>query len=196
MMNPDYEMRQPTALSQYPRPIIFLHWATLFLLVASAGCVFGLDLAGSRTSRLLLISCHRNIGLLIFGVVVARLVIRMVYRSRMPSHDLTAILHVLSSVVQAAIYGLLLILPLLGWALSNAHGTAVAALGLLPLPSIVGLDLDLADSLEIWHTWGAWLLYALVAVHAGAALWHHYLRRDEVLTAMWPKALARTASGR
>lgn len=39
------------------------------------------------------------------------------------------------------------------------------------------------------HTYGQWLLLGLAAAHAGAALWHHFVRRDSVMHSMLPHRL-------
>ncbi len=36
------------------------------------------------------------------------------------------------------------------------------------------------------HGYLAYFLFALIAAHAAAALWHHYIRHDGVLSRMWP----------
>jgi cytochrome b561 len=71
----------------------------------------------------------------------------------------------------------------------------VKLFGLLPLPLLVRPDADLADRLGDLHAATAWVLLALVAVHIGAALWHHAVRRDGVLAAMLPLVRRRAAAG-
>jgi cytochrome b561 len=80
-------------------------------------------------------------------------------------------------------YTLLLSLPVLGWLLTNARGQPVSLPLFGSLPLLTDRDLDLADTLELVHTWAAW---ALLALHGAAAAWHHHVRRDGVLAAMWP----------
>jgi cytochrome b561 len=97
------------------------------------------------------------------------------------------------------LFGLLIALPLVGWALSSAHGITVALLGTVPLPKLVTPDSELADTLSDYHVWLAWGLLVLVGMHVAAAAWHHFVRRDAVLKAMLPspgKFGARIARGR
>ena len=84
------------------------------------------------------------------------------------------------------IYGLLLALPLVGWARMSAHEMELSLFGLTTLPPLVQEDSDFADTLGNVHVGLAWGLLALVLAHAVAALWHHHVRRDGVLRAMLP----------
>jgi cytochrome b561 len=51
---------------------------------------------------------------------------------------------------------------------------------------VVGPDKMLAKQAMAAHELVAYLLLALVALHAVAALFHHFVRRDNVLNAMLP----------
>jgi cytochrome b561 len=85
---------------------------------------------------------------------------------------------------------LLATVPLLGWTASNALGQDVHFLG-VALPALIAPDDDLGDRLQQWHQTAAWSLVALAAIHALAALWHHFIRRDAVLAAMLPRRVRR-----
>src|SRR6266550_3570696 len=91
-----------------------------------------------------------------------------------------------ATVAHWSMYGVIAGLVLLGWALCNAHAIHLRLFGVIPLPDLVAADSDLADTLSDYHIWAAWVLLSLVVPHVLAALWHHYIRRDGVLTAMLP----------
>jgi cytochrome b561 len=91
----------------------------------------------------------------------------------------------LPELVHGLSYVLLLGLPALGLALTNARGHAVSLPVVGALPTLLPRDLDLADSLEQWHAGVAWLLLSLIALHVAAAVWHQWVRRDGLLDAMW-----------
>jgi cytochrome b561 len=59
-------------------------------------------------------------------------------------------------------------------------------LGILPLPDWVPKDRDLAEAIKPFHEISAWLLAAVVLLHIGAALKHHFINRDGVLARMLP----------
>ena len=48
------------------------------------------------------------------------------------------------------------------------------------------VDKALAEAIKRWHERLAWALIALVALHVGAALKHHFIDRDGLLSRMRP----------
>ena len=80
----------------------------------------------------------------------------------------------------------MLAIPVSGWLYSSATGVSVAYLGFFPLPDLVSRDRALAAALLVVHATLNSALVALVIVHAGAALRHHFLARDAGLARMLP----------
>ena len=62
----------------------------------------------------------------------------------------------------------------------------VVVFGLFTLPSLLPPDEALKKALAVVHFWGGWVLLALIAGHVGAALHHHFVRKDAVLKRMLP----------
>lgn len=172
---------QPT----HPKPIVVGHWVTAALLLIAFGLVLSRAWIDDKTARTLLLQGHRMAGLLIGSLAILRLVLRSRFSLARPVM-LTAWQRWMSRLVQVLMYALLVSLPLLGWLLTNARGQPVNLPLLGSLPLLTPRDLDLADTVELVHTWAAWALLALIALHGSAAAWHHHIRRDGVLAAMWP----------
>lgn len=172
---------QPT----HPKPIVVGHWVTAVLLLIAFGLVLSRAWIDDKTARTLLLQGHRMAGLLIGSLAILRLVLRSRFSLARPVM-LTAWQRWMSRLVQVLMYALLVSLPLLGWLLTNARGQPVNLPLLGSLPLLTPRDLDLADTVELVHTWAAWALLALIALHGSAAAWHHHIRRDGVLAAMWP----------
>lgn len=169
-----------------PRPLIALHWLTVFCLVAAVAFVLIRDQIDARTARQWLLEGHRHFGLFVLLLFLVRVAVR-IHLGKLPATaDTSRLLRCAAGLTHIALYALLLAQPLLGWALSNAEGKPVHLLG-LTLPALVGADEDLADSLQAWHLDTAWILLALASLHIAAALWHHFVLRDGVLRAMWPR---------
>ncbi|UPG85160.1 cytochrome b/b6 domain-containing protein [Luteibacter aegosomatis] len=168
----------------YPRPIRWLHWLMALLVVAGACVALLREEVSGRALRLWLLEGHRHIGLLVLLLFAVRLALRLTLRGA-PPVPMPAFLRLCAGFTHALLYALLLAMPLLGWALSSAADQTIHFFG-FTLPHIVAADDDLADRLQAWHVDVAWVLLGVACLHAGAALWHHLVRRDGVLRRMWP----------
>jgi cytochrome b561 len=85
-----------------------------------------------------------------------------------------------------ALYALMVVIPLTGWLMSSAKGFQTVWLGVLPLPDLLAKDKALGEQLAQLH-WALNVgLLLLIAGHAGAALWHHLVQKDNTLRRMLP----------
>ena len=80
---------------------------------------------------------------------------------------------------------LCIVVPIAGWAYSSAAGFPVVLFGVWPLPDLVEPDRALADVIKPWHGRLAWMLAGVIGLHVGAALKHHFIDRDMLLSRMW-----------
>jgi cytochrome b561 len=179
-----------TFSQRHPNAVVLLHWLGAAAITAAVLLVLARDQVGARELKRLLLDHHRSLGLLVLGLVGARLAARLIHRRALVRHPLPRLLGLASGVAQWGLYLLMAATPILGWALTSANDQDASLFGLLTLPPLVEPDTDLADTLAEWHAVAAWSLVGLAAAHAAAALWHRYVRRDGVLQAMLP-ALSR-----
>jgi cytochrome b561 len=170
--------------TNHPRSTRYLHWLTALSLLAVATTALIRDEVASRLARQWLLEGHRHLGLLILVLAALRIALRL-RRQTHPRPAQAPAMRIATWLTHAALYAALLALPLLGWALSDAAGKPPHLFG-LALPALAAEDDDLADRLLAWHQDLAWVLLVLVSLHIAAALWHHFIRRDDVLRAMWP----------
>ena len=179
-----------TTATARPWPIVMLHWATLLALCVGVSIIWIRDAVDGRAARFWLMEVHTHLGLLVLGLWVARIAVRIKFGKLPAIGSQSTAVRVVAGLTHVGLYAWLLALPILGWASVNAHGKTVDLFD-LPLPSIVGPDEDLGDDLLTWHVNTAWMLLAFGIVHASAALWHHFVLRDSVLSAMLPRPRAR-----
>jgi cytochrome b561 len=173
------------AVPARPRKLVVLHWLTVFCVIAAVTFILTRDQVDGKAVRQWLLEGHRHFGLFVLMLFLARVAIRF-RLGKLPQADrLPRVARLLAGLTHVALYALLLTLPLLGWALSSAEGKPVHLFG-LTLPALVSADEDLADTLQAWHLNAAWVLLGLVSLHVAAALWHHFVLRDEVLRRMLP----------
>ncbi|MET0331696.1 MAG: cytochrome b/b6 domain-containing protein [Dyella sp.] len=169
-----------------PKTLVVLHWLTVLCLIMAATLILTREQVDGRALEQWLLEGHRHFGLLVLLLLLARVAVRFRAGKLQPAGEHARIFRVAATLTHFALYGLLLALPLLGWALSDAEDKPVHFLG-ATLPAIVGADEDLADKLQLLHTDAAWLLLGLVTLHVAAALVHHFVLRDGTLRMMLPK---------
>lgn len=173
--------------SRYGLVAQLLHW--LVALLVTLQFALGINAHGKPVSieRLVLLSRHKSVGLLLLLLVVVRLVWRLHSRPPALPKTLSAPLRAAARVSHGGMYGLLMAMPLVGWASSSAAGLTVSFFGLFPFPNLVAADKELSRAFIAAHIAMAWILLAVVVIHVGAALWHHFVLRDEVLVRMLPR---------
>ena len=167
-----------------PRALVLLHWLTVAALVLAAAVILVRTQVDARPLRASLLDLHRHFGVCVLILFALRIAWR-VRLGRLPDMAPSGrTMRVMAALAHAALYASLLVLPLLGWMLSDAQDKPVHFLGLV-LPRLVQPDFDLADELLVWHQDAAWVLLGLTVLHLLAALWHHFVLRDAVLRGMW-----------
>lgn len=176
---------QASENARYGGAAITLHWATALLIVANL--LLGLTMVALPFSprKLQWYQWHKWVGVTVFLLTCARLAWRAVHPAppavAMPRWQQRA-----SAVSHAALYALLFLVPLSGWIYSSATGVQVVYLGLVPLPDLVAKDRALGALLKTVHVSLNVALFALVGLHVAAALRHHFIDRDAVLSRMLP----------
>jgi cytochrome b561 len=85
-----------------------------------------------------------------------------------------------------ALYALILVMTLLGWAATDYRGWPVKVFGLIPLPAIAAKGDRWAHTAGDIHTFLVNVLLGLVVLHVAAALYHQFVVRDGVMKRMLP----------
>jgi cytochrome b561 len=133
-----------------------------------------------------LLSVHRPIGALILTLVAIRLVNRLLSRvPPLPAH-MPRWQQLAAHGSHIAIYALMLLVPLDGWAMLSAGNYPIVLFGAWHLPPILHPAPMLYATLRGAHMLLAYLLFAVFLVHLGAALMHALVYRDNVFRSMAP----------
>lgn len=171
---------------KYAAPVIALHWIMALLIVNSYATMELREFYPKGSApREALKSWHYVIGLSILVLVVLRILARIMSTTPPIVPPIPDWQWLAARIVQGALVALMIALPLLGWSILSAEGKPPVWLG-LQLPALIGPDKELAETLEEIHKTGANIGYALIAVHTAAALFHHYVARDNTLLRMLP----------
>lgn len=179
---------------RYHPVLVSLHWLLALMIVFSLAMgMFSLkEIANASPDKLFALRGHMIAGVLILALMIVRFAVRFVLPRPAPATTGSRLLDRLSVVTH---YGLYLLVVLMA---ASGIATAVQA----GLPGIVfgGSGAPLPESFGIYrprvvHGVIAKLLLALAALHVLAALYHQFVRRDNLLSRMWfGRARAATAT--
>ncbi|MDD3446699.1 MAG: cytochrome b [Zavarzinia sp.] len=166
-----------------PSPVKLVHWSVVLLLLALFAIAWTVDEFEAGPFKSSLIDLHRSLGLVVFVLALIRPLLRFtlggVERAGRSLTDLAA------SGIHIALYGALIAMPLAGWIFTSANGGPAKVFG-IPVPDLVGKDDTIADLAYGAHEILGNLILIAVGVHVAAALWHHFVQRDDVLRRMLP----------
>jgi cytochrome b561 len=143
------------------------------------------SLLATLAETLGLYSLHKVMGLVLLGLVLVRIAWRIVQGAPPDEPSLTVWQREISGFVHAWIYLALILIPILGWVGISLY-PALEVFGLFSLPGLTAPDQAKSVAVFAAHAIAAFTLVALVAMHVGAALYHHFIRRDGVLLRMLP----------
>jgi cytochrome b561 len=86
--------------------------------------------------------------------------------------------------MHAALYLLMICMPIAGWLILSASGKPIPFFG-LELPALVAVNEPLAEQIEEIHETVGTIGYWLIGLHAAASLFHHYVQHDNTMVRMW-----------
>ncbi|CAD5291415.1 Cytochrome b561 [Bosea sp. 62] len=161
-------MRRAAPPDGFPRAHRLMHWTVLVLCLVQVPTAWAIQrthmmhlFMKPRPFDLFLHQVHAWSGWAILGLVLAQLVLRFAYGRPAPVEGMSVGERIIAAVMHAALYGVLIALPVTGTI------AMYVSFRIAPLHSLL-----------------SWTLLTLVLLHAGAALWHHFWRSDAVLWRM------------
>lgn len=172
--------------TSYTRTAIALHWLLAFGLVGTFMVGVYMHELPLSPDKLKIYSWHKWAGVTLFMLAVLRLLWRFSHRPPAAPGHMPRWQQLVAEAVHYLLYLLMLAIPLSGWLMSSAKGFQVVYFGVLPIPDLIGKNPDLGNFLKEVHETLNFLLLGLVAAHAAAAIKHHLIDRDDVLSRMLP----------
>jgi cytochrome b561 len=186
---------------RYTVVAIILHWVMALGILALAAMGLLMVHAHLPLSRkFYLYQLHKSIGITILLAAFLRLLWRLWHKPpELPLH-MPRLEQLAAHGGHLVLYVFLFALPISGWALVSASVLSIPThlYGVIPWPHLPVLSTlhnkaPVEAVLKLVHRYGAWTVLVVVAGHAAAALRHHFVKRDDVLSRMLPR-LRRSAT--
>jgi len=162
------------------------HWGMAALIFAQIA--LGLTAVSWRVSptKLDLLVWHKSTGMLILALLALRLLWRLSHRAPELPWEMPLWERAGAHLSHFLLYALMIALPLTGWVISSASNVPFRIFWTIPLPAITAPDKAVSDLFATIHGWLVTLLALVLFAHIAAALRHHYVKRDTVLSRMLP----------
>lgn len=174
--------------SSYGSVSKFFHWIIVLLVLIQVYLVLQAKVLpeNSPLAGFLIGSLHKPIGMLTLFIAILGyswhfISIRPLFPSRMGNWEKVA-----AQLVHNLLYLLLIIMPISGLLMSTADGYPPNFFGLYQVPQFMEKNKMLADYFFNLHRNTAIILVSLIIIHTLAALKHHFIDKDSVLTRMLP----------
>ncbi len=180
-------------LDRYSAVAIVLHWLIALAIVALLG--MGLVMTGMKPGmdQFRLFQLHKSLGITVLALSILRLAWRLAHRPPPLPDGMPRVEAFAARATHWGFYFLMLGMPLTGWAIvsTSPMNLPTVLFGIVPLPHLPVLRTlpnkkEASELFATVHSAGAWAMIALLALHVAAALFHHFVRRDEVLHHMLP----------
>jgi cytochrome b561 len=163
------------------------HWIIGLTIIGMLAYGWWMNHIPERPDRFFYRSIHADIGYTLLVLMVLRIIWRWINPVPAMPADTPKWERIAARVGHIALYAIVLVVIMLGWAHSGARpqGDYGSYFGLFHVPQFTSPDKATADAFEDRHIFFAYVLLALVVIHLGAAAWHHFIKRDRVAARMF-----------
>jgi cytochrome b561 len=160
------------------------HWTTAVLVLAVIPLGILMGNVGGGPLQDFLFNLHRSIGAVLLPIAVARLLYRIGHPPPPLPAEMPAIQAFAAHFTHAALYIFLIVQPILGWVATSAYRAPISVFWLFTLPPIWPENRGFSERLFGVHKVVGITMAVLLIAHVGAALFHHFIRKDDILLRM------------
>jgi cytochrome b561 len=190
-------MQARNSVARYGAVAMTFHWLIALLVIGNlcSGFYLANIIDDADTLKFTLIQLHKSIGLTVLMLSILRLGWRLINPIPPLPAGMSPVMKLVARATHWLFYFFIIAIPAAGWAWasSSTRGIPTLYFGLFQWPNIPFLanlpNPDKTANGHMFHAYHAYFAYSaavLLVLHIGAALYHHLLRRDNVLRRMWP----------
>lgn len=160
-----------------------LHWVVAFSIIGLICVGFFMSSLESSPEKFELYGMHKAFGVTVLFLIVLRIIWRLSDKIVLPPSDLPHIMKLGAKSGHFLLYLFMLIMPISGVMMSRFGGYDIPVFGLFTISSLEK-NKELATLSHTIHVTAIWGFIALIVLHIGAAFYHHFVRKDNVLIRM------------
>jgi cytochrome b561 len=179
--------------SRYTTVAIILHWLIALTIIALLAIGLTMTSMQPSTAQVQLFQLHKSLGITVLALSLIRLAWRLLHKAPPLPPETKPWERIAAHGTHALLYIFMIGMPLTGWAIVSTSSMnvptvlfGVVSLPHLPILSTLENKKPVNDAFASIHSIGAWILIGLLVLHIAAALFHQFIRRDEVMYHMVP----------
>jgi cytochrome b561 len=179
-------MTTPTTAERYSNKARWLHWVMAALIVLAYILILSRSQFGRGTDvRTLVVQSHFWVGIVVLILAFGRVAERHRHTPPGITPPLEGALRLAATVSHYALYAFLFAQPLMGlFTVLLERGALPIPLTTWAIPSPFAIAKDTAEDLEHYHVLLGTIFYYVIGLHVVAAVWHHFVRKDNTVKRM------------
>lgn len=179
-------MSTPASPERYSYKARWFHWVMAILIVLAYTLILSRSqFAKGSDPRMFVVQAHFWTGILILAMAFFRLAERHRHTPPAITPPLEGVLRLAATVSHFALYAFLFAQPLMGlFTVWLEKGALPIPLTSLTIPSPFAISKDIAEDLEHYHVLLGTIFYYVIGLHVVAAIWHHFVRKDNTVRRM------------
>lgn len=162
------------------------HWITVLLVAVMipVGIAMIQDIPRPVQDRLFIL--HKGLGPVVLVIVLLRLAWRLGHRPPPLPPSVPRLQALAAEAVHWGLYAFLIVQGVSGYVRVTTGGFPIEALLAIGIPPLLPKAEGVAKVASVVHEISAIVLLVLIAMHVAAAAYHGLVRRDGIVSRMWP----------
>jgi cytochrome b561 len=178
-------MRLRSSIDRWGLVARILHWGMFLLFGVTVFIGFYMVDLPRGFAKYQVYSRHKSLGITLLVLAVMRWLWRLIDtapgRPVMPRWQ-----SIMSSAMVAALYVVMLVIPLSGWLYNSAAGFPLQWFGYIHWPALLDANPSIKVIARQVHEAAVYIFMGLLLVHIAAACKHHWVDRDDIMRRMLP----------
>ena len=161
-----------------------LHWIIALAIISLITVGFIMSSMEPAPDKYELYGMHKASGVIVLMLIILRLIWKFNNKAVLPPTGFPKVLALAAAAGHFMLYVFMFVMPISGLLMSYFGGHDVNVFGMFIIESSLEKNSSLAGLFHGVHTIGVWAFIAVIVMHVGAALYHHFIRKDNVLMRM------------
>lgn len=166
----------------------FFHWFMAVLIFGLLGAGFFMVDLELTPEKWEIYTMHKSIGFVVLMLIPIRLLWRFIYKPQRKYKHLSIYHQWLIKISVPVLYLMMITMVLSGFIMSDAGGYGIDFFGLWKIPFIFEKNTVLSGAAHFIHENAAIVFVVILITHVIAALYHHFIIKDDVLKSMLMKS--------